>query len=240
MTENTRIWIPIRKSILILILTLIIIVVIAFYNVLLVFTVLAFSFAYLIYIWRKEEIEREPFMGLIVAFSYGFANSTFLAIILSYFAIELIGISTGDIFSIVVVAPLVEEFSKFIGLIIISNYRMLFNEIDDGIIYGASIGLGFSAYENLLYAMGTNEPIVIASLRSICCTAGHAASTAIIGYGYAKNIFLTDTTRLSLYFILAILLHVMHNLLAAISPLMIPLIIIIDFTAFIKILSKVE
>ena len=48
----------------------------------------------------------------------------------------------------VIIAPIIEELSKALGLRLIKNQIF---ELEDGLIYGAVAGFGFAATENLIY-----------------------------------------------------------------------------------------
>ncbi|RLE53223.1 MAG: hypothetical protein DRJ26_03610 [Candidatus Methanomethylicota archaeon] len=229
-----------KKTYHVMIITVIIALFVALKNPILALSTLAPSLAYIIYIWRKEKVEREPLIGLCAAFSYGFTVSIFIAATLSILIIE--GLHIQDEFlSLVIIAPIIEELSKLVGVVLIVRIGGLLNEVDDGIIYGASAGLGFSTFENALYALHASDPISVGLLRALCCTAGHAASTAIAGYGYAKFLIkLRGKGTLIKYIILAVLLHATHNALAATHYALIPIIIAIDIIAFAKIMAKVD
>ncbi|RLE62031.1 MAG: hypothetical protein DRN53_04730, partial [Thermoprotei archaeon] len=125
--------------------------IVGLYRPVLIVAVFAPSIAYLIYVWRKEKIEREPLIAVLSAFSYGFTLSALLSIIMEIVFSRALLLDI--VFSIIILAPIVEEVCKFLGVYIISRYRDLFNEVDDGIIYGASVGLGFSTLETILYTM---------------------------------------------------------------------------------------
>ena len=140
--------------------------------------------------------------------------------------------------------PIVEELCKFIGVYIVSRYRTLFNEIDDGIVYGASVGLGFATLETILYALASKDPLAVGLLRASCCTAMHAASTAFTGWGYAFNIIGRRGSSIFIgTLIMAIILHSIHNYIASMLrfiPSLFAILIIIDMTIFIYITSHVE
>jgi len=91
------------------------------------------------------------------------------------------------------------------------------DELEDGLIYGAIAGLGFSATENLLYgwnfmAQGILFFFILISIRSFGGCLLHASATAWTGYGYGKAIMKhTSLMRVLPYFLLAILVHAFYN-----------------------------
>ena len=100
--------------------------------------------AYLIYVWRKDRIEREPLFMVFAVFSYGFIVSALVSLIAET--------SLGELAEPVMTIPVVEELAKFIGVYLVSMRRTVFNELDDGIVYGAASGLGFATLEAIIYA----------------------------------------------------------------------------------------
>lgn len=221
-------------------LTLIVSVFASYFSPILIVSVFAPSLSYLIYVWRKERIEREPLIGLLMAFSYGFVLCTFLALVVESFMATMIS----EVLLVVFIGPVIEEISKFIGVQGVAKLKKLFNEADDGIVYGASIGLGFATLETILYAFRSEEPMLIGLIRSISSTAGHSASTAIAGWGYALTVFSGYGPEIiSKFLFIAIILHVLHNLLAVFAvmqPVLLFVTIILDLYAFYYITSKVK
>ena len=182
---------------------------------------------YVIWIRDTERYDREPWSAVFIAFLWG---ST-VAIVASLFIEVLLDISLAaqikdytlySLVLVVVVAPIVEEFTKplVMGLRIV---RRELKELEDGLIYGAAAGLGFSATENLFYARGFWDEgwlifIMLVSLRTIGACLLHASATAMTGYGYGKAV-LKQKPLLAVfpYFSLAIGAHALYNFLATFS-----------------------
>ncbi len=101
--------------------------------------------------------EPEPRVVLLFAFLWGAAASIFIALVFSgitqaYVARHGIGKSGADFFESVVQAPIVEEGAKGIGILLIFLVvRKYFDGPIDGIVYGATIAVGFAFTENLQY-----------------------------------------------------------------------------------------
>jgi RsiW-degrading membrane proteinase PrsW (M82 family) len=118
----------------------------------------------------------------------------------------------------VVIAPIVEEFTKPLALHL-KSVRNNLDELEDGLIYGAVAGLGFSATENLLYGYsflseGIVVFLVLMAVRSFGGCLLHASATALTGYGYGKTVMKHSSLFGVLpYFILAIFLHGFYNFL---------------------------
>jgi hypothetical protein len=117
----------------------------------------------------------------------------------------------------IAIAPVVEEITKGIFLLItVTNKK--FDNITDGIVYGGAIGLGFGMTENFLYfiSYGTtiSNWITIVIIRTLFSAVMHCVSTATFGafLGLAKfkgtpsRIFLPITGL-----IIAIIIHFSWN-----------------------------
>ncbi len=198
--------------------------------------------AYLVYVWVKEQIEREPLFMVFAVFCYGFAMASIIAIMLHAiigYALAIYHLDQKTI-RVLVVAPVVEELTKFSGVCLISRNRRIFNEVDDGIVYGASAGLGFSALETALYALRAREFVVIALVRDLSCTASHAASSALAGLGLSLSIFKRNLRALPLLLLGAMVLHSVHNLLAMHAPRTVGLMIFVDLFLFLLIVGRVK
>ena len=120
----------------------------------------------------------------------------------------------------IVIAPVIEEFTKPLALRL-KSVRYNLDELEDGLIYGAVAGLGFSATENLLYGYsflseGIVAFLVLMAVRSFGGCLLHASATALTGYGYGKTVMRHSSLFGVLpYFILAIFLHGFYNFLVS-------------------------
>ena len=195
---------------------------------LMIYLLLLFAFVppviYLAWIRKTEKIEIERWGPLLFTFFWGATISIVIALFLEVF----LSISLKDFFENynflalflgVVVAPIVEEFAKPTALSL-SFIRKNINGLEDGLIYGAAAGLGFSATENLLYGIKFADQgwIVLIALfytRTIGCCLLHASATALTGYGYSIDLIEKKGFNAILpYFGLAILAHSIYNLFA--------------------------
>ena len=176
---------------------------------------------YSVWIRNTEKYNRERWRSIFLCFLWGATISVVAAIILEYILNFSLTPSISDkdylnLIAIVIIAPFVEEFSKPLALRI-KLIRREISEPEDGLIYGAVAGLGFSATENLLYGWsfmteGLLFFIVLISIRSIGACLLHASATAWTGYGYGKTIIKkTSIIRVLPYFLLAIFLHATYN-----------------------------
>ncbi|HEC81368.1 MAG TPA: PrsW family intramembrane metalloprotease [Thermoplasmatales archaeon] len=184
---------------------------------------------YLIWIRNTEKYEREPWIPLLFTFLWGATIAVIAAFILeTLLAIQLMDfIENGDTLTItlgIIVAPIVEEFTKPLALTT-NLVKKNINELEDGLVYGAVAGLGFSAMENLLYGIKFyNEGIwVLLALfytRTIGCCLLHASATALTGYGYSKKLLQGGSIMNVIhFFIIATAAHSLYNIFAFSSAL---------------------
>jgi RsiW-degrading membrane proteinase PrsW (M82 family) len=205
---------------------------------------------YAVWIRNTERYEREQWRPIVLCFLWGATLAVAAAFILEYLLDISLSISFYNenmlgLTLVVIVAPCVEEFTKPLALRMKTVTRAL-DEPEDGFIYGAVAGLGFSATENLLYGFTfLNEGffvfIVLMAMRSIGGCLLHASATSLTGYGYGKTL-LGRTSWLPIlpYFLLAIALHGFYNLLVSAdflgvaSGLVIALMLVIGTISFIR------
>lgn len=177
----------------------------------------------LLFVWWIDRYDREPLKYVFGAFFWGGFGAVILSILGTEASIRLLG---GAIYSphfdttAVLVAPAIEELMK--GLIVLFFLRLRhFDNMTDGLLYGAASGLGFGMTENFLYfaqyasyAPGY-EWLNLLFLRSMMTANMHCAASATFGAGISK---LKDGGRdalvsVALYYFLAVFLHSTWNFL---------------------------
>lgn len=196
---------------------------------------------YLIWVRDTETCRREPYSALIGVMVYGGTFAVAAAVILetlAQMALFLPGSPLSRGFGIfgpfdptleaillaVFIAPVVEELVKATGVFTV--YGRL-NEIEDGIIYGAAVGLGFAVTENVLYfivafSQGLNVLFLTVVIRSITSMVLHLSATSISGYGISRARILGSHGRpvsWLRYFGIAIVLHASFNLIASLGDI---------------------
>lgn len=192
------------------------------------------SMAYIIWIRNTEYYEKEPWSRIFATFIWGAVFGVIIAIIFSLVLIGLFefaaperlsdAISESDYLSLffiaVIIAPFAEEAAK--GLGVFTAGREL-DEVEDGLIYGAAVGLGFAATENLLYEytalveMGVASFIATAVVRSISSALLHASATSATGYGIGKKKVLGRKYRILPYYLIAVSMHALFNFFASLQ-----------------------
>lgn len=107
-----------------------------------------------------------------------------------------------EVFSTVVRAPIVEEFAKGLGILIIyATARRAIDGPVDGIVYGALIGAGFAFTENIQYFAisylegGVGQTSVTFFVRGIMSPFAHVMFTSVTGFALGLAARRGATTR---------------------------------------------
>ncbi|MCY7375758.1 MAG: PrsW family intramembrane metalloprotease [Pyrinomonadaceae bacterium] len=173
---------------------------------------------YLLPLLWLDRYDPEPPWLLALAFAWG----ALVAVIVSFIINTVLGAILGEVFGAVISAPIFEEGSKGLGLILLLVFfRRYFDDILDGIIFAGVIALGFATVENILYygrEIAEGDPKQLKNLfiaRGIFSPFAHVTFTAMtgIGCGIARESHNT-AVRLLLPFVgycAAVFLHAFWN-----------------------------
>lgn len=104
----------------------------------------------------------------------------------------------------------VEEFLKWFVLYHVIYNHTEFDEPYDGIVYAASISLGFATLENVLYAIYSPATFGTLLMRALLPVSGHALFGIMMGYYLGKAKFAPKKQSyifLAISFALPVLLH---------------------------------
>jgi len=179
------------------------------------------AIVYAIWIRNTEKYEREPWAAIFLAFLWGATIAIVASLILEVIldvsiASNIEDYSLHSFMLAVFIAPFAEELTKPMALSL-RKVRREINELEDGIIYGAAAGLGFSATENLFYSIsflskGLLIFIILVFIRTIGGCLLHASATSFTGYGYGKAL-LEGKNIMSVfpYFLAAMAAHSFYN-----------------------------
>lgn len=191
-------------------------------------TIVAFvpAFFYMLPLLWLDRYDPEPVWALAASFVWGGLVAVVVSYILnSVFGAVAAGVGgevAGTIVGAVISAPIVEEGSKGLGLILILLFlRREFDDIVDGVVYGGFIALGFATVENILYYGrsllngGLEALIVVFILRGVLSPFAHVTFTAMtgVGCGIARESHNTAVRLLAPLggYILAVILHMIWN-----------------------------
>ncbi len=201
--------------------------------------ILAFIPPIIFVIWfrNSEAHQREPWRAVFGAFLWGAVIGVLVGIILSLALATLLevsglllerywvrlgealrsGTNMSFLILVIVVAPVAEELAKGLGVL---RMRPMIRELEDGVVYGASAGLGFGATENLLYgavayaAGGLGASLTVIGVRSVSSALLHASATSAFGYGVAQSALVPGAGLLPFY-LLAVVMHGTFNFFAS-------------------------
>ncbi|HJM17325.1 MAG TPA: PrsW family intramembrane metalloprotease [Candidatus Poseidoniia archaeon] len=191
--------------------------------------VVAFTFPGLIwisYVYDRTIKSPEPQRLVLIALAWGMF-STLPASLLNDAGARIIDVNqnallgngdfgNAELMLVSVIAPLVEELLKPIGLIfVMKRLRTPY----EGVLYGVACGMGFAIMENLLYELfiliwyGADVWTINAFVRGIGSTVLHAVGPAAVGYALAlSNQMQTPQSKtLPLAYLFGVIMHGLWN-----------------------------
>ncbi|ACT01034.1 glutamic-type intramembrane protease PrsW [Paenibacillus sp. JDR-2] len=162
----------------------------------------------LTYLYLKDRYDAEPIHMVVRMFLLGVL--IVVPIVVIQRGLQLwFGDHQPMLFSFVESAG-IEEFLKWFVL-----YHMIYNHTEfdepyDGIVYAASISLGFATLENVMYAIYSPSTFGTLLMRALLPVSGHALFGVMMGYYVGKAKFATSSKRniyLAISLCLPLLLH---------------------------------
>ncbi|MEK6975698.1 MAG: PrsW family glutamic-type intramembrane protease [Candidatus Thermoplasmatota archaeon] len=172
--------------------------------------------AFLVWARNHEKHGREPMRAVLGIFAHGGTLGIAVAITIG---LVLDGTVTRGSLALaaIVVAPLVEELAKALGF---GFVRRHVDELEDGLVYGVAVGLGFAATETFLYGLlelsdaSLGSALAVVVTRNFSTLLLHAGSSALLGYGYARMRLRHGAwPDLVPFYLVAAALHALYNLL---------------------------
>ncbi len=170
-------------------------------EILLVIAALLPAIILLIYVYTKDRAEKEPLHLLLLLLGAG------AIIILPVVIIELLigGIIDGafgvtsdntealasdpvtfriySALTMFIGVALIEEFFKWISMLLITKKSKHFNSLFDGLIYAIFVSLGFAALENVFYVIEHGWGNAV--MRAVLSVPGHMFFAVMMGYFYS-------------------------------------------------------
>lgn len=168
------------------------------------------------YFYLRNEISYEPSRTLFHTFIYG-AILTFPILFIQH-VFETEHIFQSLFLRNVLFSSTLEEFFKWLILVMAIYQHIEFDDPYDGILYGASVSLGFATVENILYLF--TYGLDTALLRALLPVSSHAIFGVVMGYylGLAKFAIQGSGRPLLFVALLAPLgLHMLYNGILAIQ-----------------------
>lgn len=178
------------------------------------------ALALLYFIYRKDDLRKEPAKQIVLAFLLGIA-SALLAIILKTLLL-LLGVFSeepstvgGHLLKAFFGAALPEELAKLTLLMLFLRRNPDFDEWVDGIVYAACLGLGFATLENVYYLFNNmNDWAAVGTLRAFLSIPGHFFFAITMGY-FVSRAFFGDISKhgwnLALALICPVVLHTLFD-----------------------------
>ena len=218
-----------------------------------VLALLPLPFYLLLALWI-DRFEKEPVWMLVAAFLWGATVAVFVAFILNTVFEAIVAGSFeayASVMTATISAPLIEETAKGVALLIFYLWqRDEFDNVLDGILYAAMVGLGFAMTENILYygkaiaGVESGGPVGIFIMRGIIAPFSHPFFTSMtgIGFGLARQAnsgspikFLAPAGGLCL----AMGLHCLWNLSASFGAVFFLVYALVMFPAFLGLLGLI-
>ncbi len=197
------------------------------------------ALALLSYFYLRKEIAKEPSRLLLHTFIYGAILTFPILFIQHVFTEEQLFESL--FLRNAIVSSVLEEFFKWLVLLVAIFKHIEFDDPYDGILYGVSVSLGFATVENILYliAYGMDEALI----RAFLPVSSHALFGVVMGYYFGRAKFSTISKlryQLALALFAPISLHIFYNGILTIAGL--ELLLLVPFMLFLWILglSKVK
>lgn len=148
-----------------------------------------------------DAYEAEPTRFLVLGFVWGAVIATGTALVLNTGSMLILASTIADPEAVtaVMVAPIVEESLKGLGLLFILFLRRdEFDGVIDGIVYAGIIASGFAFAENILYfgrafnEAGAEGMIAVFIVRGLVSPFAHPLFTAAIGVGVGAAVHRTS------------------------------------------------
>jgi RsiW-degrading membrane proteinase PrsW (M82 family) len=190
------------------------------------------TIASLILIWFLDRFEKDPVWLLALIFLWGAVPAIIISLVFEMIVgmplPYLLDAWTADVFMSAIVAPIVEESAKAIALLFVFfALRHHFDDILDGIIYGALVGVGFAWVEDIFYLFGAGAEGGVEAmgfvfvLRVFVFGLNHAFFTALTGLGFGiakvvRSCWLGGVAVL-FFFAAAVGAHFLHNALVSVG-----------------------
>jgi len=183
------------------------------------------------FLWL-DRYDPEPFPPLAFAFSWGALFAILVSGIFNTLfgaaATGVVGSSAANTLTGVISAPLIEEATKGLGVLLIWQiFRKDFDSVVDGIVYAGVVALGFATMENVdYYGRSFNESgfgglVTTFFLRGVLSPFSHVLFTSMtgIGCGLARESHNARVRWLAPLggYSAAMFLHALWNLLASFS-----------------------
>ncbi|CAM3879960.1 glutamic-type intramembrane protease PrsW [Mesobacillus zeae] len=145
--------------------------------------------ALLSYFYLRDQYDSEPLSMVFKTFIFG-ALLVFPIMFVQYVISTEIG-SQSEFSQAFLNVGLLEEFFKWFIVYYTVFKHVVFDEPYDGIVYGASVSLGFASVENIFYLFSNGLEFALG--RALLPVSSHALFGVIMGYYLGKGKFSGDS-----------------------------------------------
>lgn len=191
--------------------------------------------------------EPEPKVLLLVALLWGAGVSTLTSLFINTAITQAIYDSTQDayganVLGAVVVAPIVEELAKGLGVLLLFLVRRHhFDGPVDGVVYAATVAAGFAFTENILYfARGADAVWAVFVMRGLFSPFAHVIFTACTGIAIGMAARSRKSTTVFLAFPVGLIgamgLHALWNGSATLGNSFLILYVVVQIPLFIAVI----
>lgn len=137
--------------------------------------------AFVTFFWENRRLSKLPLSAVTLSFLFGGMISLLLAGIIEPLFIPTLSLTT------LLVAAAIEEAAKILAVIDVNRRALHVSELD-GIIIGASVGMGFAALESAGFSFSAflatggslSVSVIVTLLRALLSPLGHGVWTAIL------------------------------------------------------------
>ncbi|PLR83061.1 PrsW family intramembrane metalloprotease [Bacillus canaveralius] len=147
--------------------------------------------ALLSYFYLKDQYGTEPLSMVLKTFVFG-ALLVFPIMFIQY-VLEAEHIVQSGFVSAFFSTSLLEEFFKWFVLFYTVYKHVHFDEPYDGVVYGASVSLGFATAENIMYLIANGLEHALG--RALLPVSSHALFGVIMGYYIGKGKFSANSNK---------------------------------------------
>ncbi len=180
---------------------------------------LGFTLITVLFYYKQDKYEPEPLRLILLALFFGVLSpipvlviSSILDVFLFSGGLTFLSATNGG--GIFIVAPIVEESSKGLFVLILAT-RKDFDGPLDGLIYGAMVGAGFAFVENILYGLGATTfgfGVQLTIIRGALQILSHPLYTGLFGIAVGGHkVGLYSTQKMYLLLGRSILFHSVWN-----------------------------
>ena len=169
----------------------------------------------MIYIYIKDQFQKEPFGQLMKAFLGGVLAGLVDVLILSVLGLNNLhpfpGAHGQAFFQAFFLAGIPEELFKLLFLYLFIWKSQYFDEYYDGIEYAAFVGLGFAGLENIMYVWQGGLGVAVS--RAMFAVPAHFFFAIIMGYFFAFAKFRPRKKKIYLFlaFLCPAILHGIYD-----------------------------